>query len=275
MRKQKVISAKAPAFSVPNILFTLAFAFAFSAGCGGGGDEPEPPSEQLIYTPCAMAARNADVDSMTKLPASQLAKQLIRHAAQIGGVSEPAGGCFLIRGYRNAYYDPSTDHIAYGPEWLAELNDRVGHQREAGDSVLFHEVGHMWAFKTGAMQRIGIGSVDREHRQELQADSFAGFVLRRLNGDARPVIATYETVFAGWSPTHPPGRIRAQTFVDAWAREQVAVLSAKPAASESEEVAAARASLRRLQDVRAELAERGYNPYDSSSDEAFLRLWGR
>ena len=266
------------------------------AACGGGGGDndggdqgttpdPTPPSQQAPrLTPCFAAAQARGVDQLPKQPASSIAKRIIRHAAQIGGVSEPAGGCWSIPGLNNAYYSPTTDEIGYDSDFLNDIIRRAGGEREAGDSVLFHEVGHMWSHKKGIEYRMRgrIHTVD--HESELQADSFAGYVLQILNGDVRPSIHTYRTVFAGWSASHPGGALRADVFLDAWLNRRIRIFVKPGGITDETEIGphmnpdldVRGEALERLRDVveiRDQIQRMGLDPYSSESDEAFEVFW--
>ena len=187
------------------------------SGDGGAGGAPSLASQ----FPCQAVGSAAAGAGWGVFPGSPYAQSIIRQAAQIGGVTFPTGGVFEIPGMSNAYYLPAPhDAIAYDPIWLNQLNWTTGGGLEAGDSVLFHETGHMWAHKSGIAQCLGVGTTQSNWNHEYQADSYAGYILRLLGGSAQPSVTVYTTVFGTWSPSHPPGTQRAQVFVEAWTSVQ-------------------------------------------------------
>lgn len=213
----------------------------------------------------------------------------------MAGVSYPANGAYEVANLNNAFYMP--DMIGYDPNWLSWFNYITGFQ-EAGDSILFHEVGHLWAKKTGRSDKIGYGTVNANWAQEYQADSFAGYILRMLNGNASPSIAIYHTILSQWSATHPPGHNRASIFYESWANANIYNYSSTGgdkmfAASANRDIynpnsidletanildksdPAIVTNLAKLIEIKRDITNFGLNPYSTESDNLFNQLYAR
>lgn len=207
------------------------------------------------------------------VPGSAYAQQIVEIASQIAGVSAPTGGVWSSLSVQNAAYFPVQDRIVYNANFLNYLVQATGLQ-ESGDSVIFHEVGHAWVFKTGRNGCLGAGTTQSNWAHEYQADSFAGTILRLLGGDPRGSIAVYQVVFRQWGHTHPPGSDRATVFWNSWASGSVqefcsgVVRSARDAGLVAQRVT----ELRELAEFRDTLIDEGLNPYSSESNEAFLTM---
>ena len=116
--------------------------------------------------------------------------------------------------------------LLYNPRFLAAVN-RAGHTDWAGISILAHEMGH---HLDGHTLRAG-GS---QPQDELEADEFSGFVLRRLGAS----LSQAQAALAAASPeagsaTHPGRAPRLAAIGRGWNRAtaQLAANSAAPAPS--------------------------------------------
>ncbi len=249
-------------------------------GCDSGPD-PEPVSNSSYSTPCFSTGQRAYSNGYSYRNASTYANQLIRIAAGLGNISIPLNGAYEFYNFNNAFYMP--DSIGYDPNWLSWFNYNTGFQ-EAGDSIIFHEVGHMWARKNGIGDLIGYGSQQSNWAQEYQADSFAGYILKQLGGNALPSVAIYNIVMSAWSQTHPPGANRAQVFYDSWANNSLQDFSgqSRKGAKESEEGIKNEVDLQldnsdnsyiseltQLFEIKKEIVSAGVNPYSSESNDIF------
>lgn len=243
--------------------------------CSGGSEDgvdapptppPTPPAAAQQF-PCFAAGGSASGAPAGAQPATSYVLQIVGLAAQIGGISPPAGGVWAVPNENNASYHPNADRIHYSPTFLTSLLQATG-LFEAPDSVLFHEVGHMWAFKIGRAQCLGFGTPESNWRHEYQADSFAGAVLAALGGNPSGSIQVYQQVFAGWGATHPPGQNRAAVFLDGYLQQTpqnfcAALLSTLPAEGETVD-----AQIARLHLLRDALRSLDLDPYDAASDTA-------
>ena len=123
-------------------------------------------------------------------------------------------------------------YLLYNPQFLAAVN-QAGHTDWAGISILAHEMGH---HLNGHTLRSG-GS---QPEDELEADEFSGFVLRRLGASLAQAQAALAAVApeqaVGDHPARAPrlaaisrGWTRAQSQITATSRPGVAQPSAAPA----------------------------------------------
>lgn len=257
------------------VLFVILPGITLVACSGGSGhdDVEEPPSTTppppaaAQQFPCFAASGSAGGTPAGAQPATSYVLQIVGIAAQIGGVSPPTGGVWAVPNESNASYHPNADRIQYSPSFLTGLLQATG-LFEAPDSVLFHEVGHMWVFKIGRAQCLGFGTPDANWRHEYQADSFAGAVLAVLGGNPSGSLQVYQQVFAGWGATHPPGQNRASVFLDGYLQQTpqnfcTALLSVSPTEDNAVETQVARLHL-----LREALRSLDLDPYDAASDTA-------
>ncbi|WP_354577478.1 membrane-binding protein [Hymenobacter sp. UYP22] len=101
--------------------------------------------------------------------------------------------------------------LLYNPQFVAAVN-RAGHTDWAGISILAHEMGH---HLNGHTLRPG-GSNPTD---ELEADEFSGFVLRKMGASMAQAQAGMAVVSDDEaSPTHPGRRTRLTAISDGWLR---------------------------------------------------------
>ena len=133
-------------------------------------------------------------------------------------------------------------YLLYNPRFLAAVN-RAGHTDWAGISILAHEMGH---HLNGHTLRAG-GS---QPEDELEADEFSGFVLRRLGASLAQAQAALATVSpeAG-SATHPGRAPRLAAISRGWSRAtaQIAANSQAGGAAPSAQPVASRPVPRQAQ----------------------------
>ena len=133
--------------------------------------------------------------------------------------------------------------LLYNPDFLAAVN-RAGHTDWAGISILAHEMGH---HLNGHTLRAG-GS---QPQDELEADEFSGFVLRKLGaGLAQAQAALAAVADDGGSATHPGRTPRLAAIGQGWQRANGQLVASARAAAPSAVpavVAAAPAPARRAQ----------------------------
>lgn len=224
--------------------------------------------------------------------ASQYAQDVMTQACILGNVPIPSGGMYICQGMNNAFYIPNERAVIYDPDWLYSHYINTGFL-ESGDSILFHEIGHHWSFMTGRQVEISKTSanqVDYNWKSEYTADSFAGYVLRTLNGNATPSVDIYIVLFGNWSKTHPPGALRAQVFYNSWyyqtvqdyrnappvGRKKISktvkanFLTDKESIEESQLSALERLEL--LANICETLVKYGENPFSPISDITFNEL---
>lgn len=225
--------------------------------------------------------------------ASQYAQNVMAQACYIGGVSLPSGGMYASQGINNAFYFPQEQAVVYDPDWLYQFVVNTGFL-ESGDSILFHEIGHHWSFLTGrqaGLSNTASSQVDYNWKSEYTADSFAGYILRGLNGNAQPSVSIYMIIMANWSQSHPPGERRAQVFYNSWYYQTVydysnATSVARSSKNDSDEIdysyftndtneeieVNALSELTVLSRISETLISDGENPFSPDSDEAFNEL---
>ncbi|WP_324677965.1 membrane-binding protein [Hymenobacter sp. GOD-10R] len=121
-------------------------------------------------------------------------------------------------------------YLLYNPQFVAAVN-RAGHTDWAGISILAHEMGHHLNGHT-------LSSGGSNPSDELEADEFSGFVLRKMGASlaqAQSAMAIVSDEEA--SPTHPGRAPRLKAIGDGWKRAsdqitastRVAAPSAQPA----------------------------------------------
>ncbi|MGI4832143.1 MAG: hypothetical protein ACRYFK_01645 [Janthinobacterium lividum] len=107
-------------------------------------------------------------------------------------------------------------YLLYNPTFLAAVN-RAGHTDWAGISILAHEMGH---HLNGHTLRGG-GS---QPEDELEADEFSGFVLRRLGASLAQAQAALAAVCPEeGSATHPGRAPRLAAISQGWNRAQTQI----------------------------------------------------
>ena len=133
--------------------------------------------------------------------------------------------------------------LLYNPDFLSSVN-RAGHTDWAGISILAHEMGH---HLNGHTLRAG-GS---QPTDELEADEFSGFVLRKLGASLAQAQAAMATVpDAEDSPTHPGRAPRLAAIGQGWQRASAQLLaSARTAAPSAAPALVAAAPARRAAPV--------------------------
>ena len=135
-------------------------------------------------------------------------------------------------------------YLLYNPDFLSSVN-RAGHTDWAGISILAHEMGH---HLNGHTLRAG-GS---QPADELEADEFSGFVLRKLGASLAQAQAAMATVPAAEdSPTHPGRTPRLMAIGQGWQRanEQLVASARIAAPSAAPAVVAAARSAASAYDV--------------------------
>ncbi|HEX8330352.1 MAG TPA: membrane-binding protein [Hymenobacter sp.] len=116
--------------------------------------------------------------------------------------------------------------LLYNPDFLNAVN-RAGHTDWAGISILAHEMGH---HLNGHTLRGG-GS---QPADELEADEFSGFVLRKLGASLAQSQAAMATVpDDGGSPTHPGRTPRLAAIGQGWQRANGQIVASNKAVAPS------------------------------------------
>ena len=135
-------------------------------------------------------------------------------------------------------------YLLYNPAFLSSVN-RAGHTDWAGISILAHEMGH---HLNGHTLRAG-GS---QPADELEADEFSGFVLRKLGASLAQAQAAMATVpDADDSPTHPGRTPRLAAIGQGWQRASAQLVASARAAAPSAAPAVVVAALPRIEPVYA------------------------
>jgi hypothetical protein len=116
--------------------------------------------------------------------------------------------------------------LLYNPDFLAAVN-RAGHTDWAGISILAHEMGH---HLNGHTLRGG-GS---QPADELEADEFSGFVLRKLGASLAQAQSAMATVADDQgSGTHPGRSPRLSAIGQGWQRANAQIVASTRAAAPS------------------------------------------
>ncbi|QKG52243.1 membrane-binding protein [Hymenobacter sp. BRD67] len=166
---------------------------------------------------------NAQAQTLaTDVPASQ-AEGIIREITDAVGL-QPRFELRATTQVDNAaavVYD-GRRYLLYNPKFLAAVN-RAGHTDWAGISILAHEMGH---HLNGHTLRAG-GS---QPQDELEADEFSGFVLRRLGAS----LAQAQAAMAAVSPeassaTHPGRAPRLAAISRGWNRATAQIVASTQA----------------------------------------------
>ncbi|WP_210517758.1 M48 family metalloprotease [Hymenobacter terricola] len=125
--------------------------------------------------------------------------------------------------------------LLYNPDFLKAVN-RAGHTDWAGISILAHEMGH---HLNGHTLRPG-GS---QPQDELEADEFSGFVLRKLGASLAQAQAAMATVADDeGSATHPGRTPRLAAISQGWQRANGQIVASTRIAAPSAAPAAVAAS---------------------------------
>jgi hypothetical protein len=172
----------------------------------------------------APAAAQASATRATDMPASQ-AEGIIREITDAVGLqprfelratTQVDNAAAVVYGGRR--------YLLYNPTFLAAVN-RAGHTDWAGISILAHEMGH---HLNGHTLRAG-GS---QPQDEIEADEFSGFVLRRLGAS----LAQAQAAMAAVSPeagsaTHPGRAPRLAAISRGWGRATAQIVASTKAGS--------------------------------------------
>ncbi|WP_223649486.1 membrane-binding protein [Hymenobacter psoromatis] len=172
----------------------------------------------------AAPASQAQAPTPTDVPASQAAG-IIREITDAVGL-QPRFELRATTQVDNAaavVYD-GRRYLLYNPQFLAAVN-QAGHTDWAGISILAHEMGH---HLNGHTLRGG-GS---QPQDELEADEFSGFVLRRLGASLAQAQAALAAVApeAG-SASHPGRAPRLAAISQGWGRANDQIVASSRAGS--------------------------------------------
>ncbi|ALW86968.1 hypothetical protein AUC43_18920 [Hymenobacter sedentarius] len=141
-------------------------------------------------------------------------------------------------------------YLLYNPDFLSAVN-RAGHTDWAGISILAHEMGH---HLNGHTLRPG-GS---QPADELEADEFSGFVLRKLGASLAQAQAAMATVSDDeGSATHPGRAPRLTAISQGWQRANGQIVASTKAAAPSAAPAVV-ASIPRPREARSTASVRPY-----------------
>ena len=176
----------------------------------------------LLLGPLALPAR-AQAPA-TDMPASQAAG-IIREITEAVGLqprfelratTQVDNAAAVVYGGRR--------YLLYNPMFLTAVN-RAGHTDWAGISILAHEIGHHLNGHT-------LRASGSQPEDELEADEFSGFVLRRLGASLAQAQAAMATVSpdAG-SATHPGRAPRLAAISRGWGRATAQITASTQASS--------------------------------------------
>lgn len=99
--------------------------------------------------------------------------------------------------------------ISYNEYFLYEIESM---NYTAMEAVLFHEVGHQYYKHTNSQAR----SSSHSHERELQADYFAGFILRYRGANLYDGQSLYDHYLFVESPSHPHRSKRKEAMKNGW-----------------------------------------------------------
>jgi len=181
----------------------------------------------LLLSSATLPGRAQSAASLaTDLPASQAAG-IIREITEAVGL-QPR---FELRATTQidnaaAVVYGGRRYLLYNPKFLAAVN-RAGHTDWGGISILAHEMGH---HLNGHTLRAGGSQPD----DELEADEFSGFVLRRLGASLAQAQAAMATVSpSAGSATHPGRTPRLAAIGRGWGRANTQIVaSARPGSAQ-------------------------------------------
>ena len=170
----------------------------------------------------AAPASQAQQPTPTDVPASQAAG-IIREITDAVGL-QPRFELRATDRVANAaavVYD-GRRYLLYNPRFLADIN-QAGHTDWAGISILAHEMGH---HLNGHTLRGG-GS---QPQDELEADEFSGFVLRRLGASLAQAQAALAAVAPEEGSASHPGRApRLAAISQGWGRANAQIVASSQA----------------------------------------------
>ena len=178
----------------------------------------------LLGAATTPASAQASASRATDMPASQ-AEGIIREITDAVGLqprfelratTQVDNAAAVVYGGRR--------YLLYNPTFLAAVN-RAGHTDWAGISILAHEMGH---HLNGHTLRAG-GS---QPQDELEADEFSGFVLRRLGASLAQAQAAMATASPDeGSATHPGRAPRLAAISRGWGRATAQIAASTKAGS--------------------------------------------
>lgn len=176
----------------------------------------------LLLAAAPLARAQAPVPTPADLPASQAAG-IIREITEAVGLQPrfELRATTLVPNAAAVVYGGKR-FLLYNPTFLASVN-RAGHTDWAGISILAHEMGH---HLNGHTLRGG-GS---QPQDELEADEFSGFVLRRLGASLAQAQAALAAVSDDQgSVTHPGRRLRLAAISQGWNRASTQIAASNQA----------------------------------------------
>jgi len=212
------LALKLPSFAIASPLSVLTMLSRFFRRLAAGLALP------ALLLGAATAPARAQAPAATDVPAAQAAG-IIREITDAVGLqprfelratTQVDNAAAVVYGGRR--------YLLYNPSFLAAVN-RAGHTDWAGISILAHEMGH---HLNGHTLRAG-GS---QPEDELEADEFSGFVLRRLGASLAQAQAAMATVSpeAG-SATHPGRAPRLAAISRGWGRATAQIAASTQAGS--------------------------------------------
>jgi hypothetical protein len=179
--------------------------------------------DQSLYTPAPTAVAADAVKTTATTPAPYGARDIIDEIMGAVGLKPkfevvssakvPNAAAVIMNGKR---------YVLYNPRFMAAVNNAVKTDW-AGISILAHEIGHHLNGHT--LDRGGSNPAD-----ELEADEFSGFVLRKMGASVEEAVAAMKLISdEEGSHTHPGRSPRLAAITKGWndADAQI-VASAKP-----------------------------------------------
>ena len=108
-------------------------------------------------------------------------------------------------------------YIYYNPAFMERIKNKA-RTDWAALAILAHEIGHhLQGHRTEDGGKTPREEEEIRHRQELEADRYAGFILRYMRASVREAQSAVEAYGDdGGSPTHPPMRARLDAIRDGW-----------------------------------------------------------
>ena len=139
-----------------------------------------------------------------------------------------------------AYVDAKsfTRMIVYSEDWAQKTfgRDNGSASYWMGIALLAHECAHhlnndtLELLKTNTPASAFAVAATSNHRKELAADEFAGFVVGRMNGSLQQAQALFRTLSETASDSHPARSVRLEAVAVGWQRARPDVTAPTPAA---------------------------------------------
>lgn len=208
---------------------------AFLTGCGGFCStlfsrsvfSQELVTADAMRSACSWNAATRNVDTWL-FQSSELAKKIMGEVVDAIGLKPN----FEVRAgsvpNAAAYIDTKTFNrmIVYSESWAQQTFGRndAGTSYWMGIALLAHECAHHYNNDTLELLKTNVSvnafavAATANHKKELAADEFAGFVVGRMNGSLQQAQALFLTLPETASDSHPVRSVRVEAATVGWRR---------------------------------------------------------